>query len=258
MSSIDLNCDLGESHRPDRLALDESLLAVVSSANIACGGHAGDEATMSRLVRAAAALGVAVGAHPGYPDRAGFGRVELDMTPGAIEASVAEQVRALGRFAEKAGTPITHVKPHGALYHAAMRRPEVARAVARAVRAVQPGAALVGLAGAAALDLWRSMGFRVLAEAFADRMYLPDGSLAPRSRPDALIPDADRGAEQAVAIAAEGRLRASDGTWIVMHAQTICIHSDTPGALMIARGVRAALEKAGFTVAVQVRPQSNR
>jgi 5-oxoprolinase (ATP-hydrolysing) subunit A len=239
MTAIDLNCDLGEV--PELIAggVDEALLEVVSSANVACGGHAGDAATMELTLRAAERHGVAAGAHPSYPDREGFGRRELVAAPADVEAFVFLQIHALASVAAKLGLGLSHVKPHGALYHAAGRDPAVAAAIARAAARVDPALVLVGLAGSPALAAWRALGFRVAGEAFADRRYEPDGSLRARSRPGALITDPAAAADQAV------RLATGRGAAV---AETLCLHGDTPGAVAIARAVRAALEHAGVQV----------
>lgn len=249
MTTLDLNCDLGES--PQRLAdgSDEALLRLVTSANIACGGHAGDRDSMHALVRAAARLGVAVGAHPSFPDRANFGRAGMDLPPADLETSIHGQVRDLAEIASAAGARLTHVKPHGALYHAASARPAVADAVARAVLAVDPGLILVGLAGAPCLDRWRARGLRVAAEAFADRRYRADGSLTPRSSPHAVIHNPEQAAEQAVRLALGRGVVADDGAFVQVRAQTLCLHSDTPGAELAAAAIRRALKAAGVTLA---------
>lgn len=248
MTAIDLNCDLGES--PERLAdgSDEALLGLVTSANVACGGHAGDEASMHTIVLAAARLGVAVGAHPSFPDRANFGRLDMPLADADLEASILAQVRALARVAAAFGTPLVHVKPHGALYHAASTRPAVADAVARAVRAVDPRLTLVGLAGSPCLDRWRAAGLRTAAEAFADRRYEPDGSLRSRTLPDALIHDPALAAAQAVRIARGQGVLTADGRVVPLHARTICLHSDTPGSAEVALAVREALLAAGLAL----------
>ncbi len=246
-ATIDLNCDLGED--PARRADDARLLDIVTSANIACGGHAGDESSMRETVRLAADRGVAVGAHPGYPDSARFGRVELAMTDAEIEDFVGAQVGRLAAIAAEFGVRVVHVKPHGALYHAAMNSEGVARSVATGSAPVAPGAHLVGLAGARAIVRWRAMGLPTLREAFADRRYEPDGSLRSRSLDRALITEPDEAAAQAVAIATGAGVTAADGTRLEIDAQTICVHSDTPDAIAIARAVRAALEGAGVRVA---------
>jgi UPF0271 protein len=235
--TIDLNCDLGES--PDRLrdGTDLALLDVVSSANVACGGHAGDEDTMAAVAHAAIERRVAIGAHPGYPDPANFGRVSIPMPPQRIESCVLEQTQTLQRIARAAGGRVTHLKPHGALYHDAMHNPEIARAIGDAARRADPALVLVAMAGSSALELWRSQGIRVAGEAFADRTYEPDGTLRARSRDGALITDPDLAAAQALRLVQHGT------------AQTLCVHSDTPSALAIAREVRAHLEHAGVRIA---------
>lgn len=234
---IDLNCDLGEE--PAHAARDEALARVATSLNIACAGHAGDDASMARMVAAALASGAAIGAHPSYPDRANFGRVSMPMPPAEIERHVESQVRALAAIiARTPGTRLAHVKPHGALYHDASRDPAIALSIARAVRGAlpdDPHVALVGMQGSPALAVWASEGFRVLAEAFADRAYDADGSLRPRSQPGALITDPTAAAFQALALARAG-------------AATLCVHADSPNALSIARAVRLALERDGWSI----------
>jgi UPF0271 protein len=236
--AVDLNCDLGEE--PAALARDLALLEHVTSVNIACGGHAGDERTMRAIARAAKAHGVAIGAHPGFPDRANFGRVDMRMSPMDLERSVESQIVALARLAREERAIVTHVKPHGALYHAAGARAEIADAIGRAAQRAAEGAMLVGMRGSAALDVWRAGGARVLAEDFADRRYEPDGSLRLRSKPGALLESPAEAAAQAV------RLARLVEEW---DAGTICVHSDTPGAAAIAAAVHAALAEAGYRVA---------
>ena len=225
--TIDLNCDMGEL--PDA-ALEEALMRHITSANVACGGHAGDAATMKRTVGLARAHGVAVGAHPGYPDRANFGRVELALSTEQIAQTVFDQIRAL----EEVAGVLAHVKPHGALYNVAARNVEVARAIAAGVALFSRELILVGLAGSAMLDVWREMGFRTAAEGFADRRYEPDGSLRPRRFADALITDPEQAAAQALELAHAEK------------AQTICIHSDTPGSVEILAAVAESLRSAGI------------
>lgn len=242
--TIDLNGDLGEL--PDLIAagVDRQLLSIVTSANIACGGHAGDQHTMRQSVLDALAAGVAIGAHPSYPDRPNFGRVEIDLSPVEIEIHVRRQVEALGWIAHFEHTHVHHVKPHGALYHAAMERPEVARHVARGARAWSTDLILVGQAGRPGLDVWRDMGANVMCEAFADRRYEPDGRLRPRALSGAVLYDVDEVADQAVRIATGQGVVASDGSVVPIAADTICVHGDTPGAVTLARRVRLSLEAA--------------
>jgi UPF0271 protein len=224
--TVDLNCDTGELEDARHEA---ALMQYVTSANIACGGHAGDEASMERTARLAIARGVRIGAHPGYPDRANFGRIAIRMPAAEIEGTVRRQIERLDAVVRSLGGRIVHVKPHGALYNAAVRNTEVARAIAGGVAAWDPRVTLFGLAGSAMLDVWREMGLAVAAEAFADRRYEPDGTLRPRQFADALITDPPEAARQALRFAREGT------------AQTICVHGDTPGAVDILKACREAL-----------------
>lgn len=243
MRAIDLNADLGEG-----AANDAALLRLVTSANIACGGHAGDGATMRRTVELALAAGVAIGAHPGYGDRAHFGRVETGATPAEIAALVREQVGALQAVAGPLGARVTHVKPHGALYHRAARDTAAATAIAGAVAACGRELVLVGLAGGALLAAGRAAGLRVLEEAFADRRYEAGGRLVPRSELRATIADVAEAAAQAVALATRGVVRAADGTEVAVAAETLCVHGDGPEAVALARAIAAALAQAGVQV----------
>ncbi len=246
---IDLNADVGEL--PDALddGREEALLRLVTSANIACGGHAGDERTMAGVLALAGRLGVAAGAHPGYPDRASFGRRSAGMDPGAIEEAVFEQVWALAAAAGRAGVEMRHVKPHGALYNDAAGDEGVAAAIARGVGRWGRSVVLVGLAGSRCLEVYRSHGFEAVGEAFADRAYEADGTLRPRTRPGALHADPAAAAAQAVRIAAAGWVTAFSGQEIAVAARTICVHGDSPGAPAVARAVRAALLAAGVRLA---------
>jgi len=223
---MDLNCDMGELEDARHEA---ALMEYVTSANIACGGHAGDEASMERTARLALARGVRIGAHPGYPDRAHFGRVAIPMPAAEIERLVRRQIERLDAVVRRLGGRIVHVKPHGALYNVAVRNTEVARAIAAGVAAWDPRVTLFGLAGSPMLDVWRQMGLQVAAEAFADRRYEPDGTLRPRQFAGALIADPREAAAQALRFAREGK------------AQTICVHGDTPGAVDILKACREAL-----------------
>lgn len=223
---IDLNCDMGEL---EDAAHEAALMQYITSANIACGGHAGDEATMERTARLAIERGVHIGAHPGYPDRANFGRLEIPMAPGEIEATVFEQIVRLDTVVRRLGGEIVHVKPHGALYNVAVRNAEVARAIGNGVARWSVRVPVFGLAGSPMLDVWRAMGLAVAGEAFADRRYEPDGTLRSRKFPGALITDPREAAAQAVRMARAG------------NAQTICVHGDTPGAAEILKVCREAL-----------------
>jgi UPF0271 protein len=242
---IDLNADVGEG-----CADDTALLALVTSANVACGFHAGDTASMARTVSAAAKAGVAVGAHPSFPDREGFGRRPMQRSPAEVEADVINQVRALHAICRAQGVQLAHVKPHGALYNQAAVDAELAAAIARAVHAVDPRLALVGLASSRSLrEAAAAFGLRYAAEAFADRAYAADGTLIPRSRAGAVIESAAAAAAQAVRIATRGEVAAADGALVRLEADTLCLHGDTPGAVDLARAVRAALLGAGVAVA---------
>jgi UPF0271 protein len=246
--TIDLNADVGESFGPWRMGDDERLIPLVSSVNIACGFHAGDPATIERAVRLAVRSGAAVGAHPGYPDLAGFGRRELEMAPADLEASILYQVAAVAAFARDAGVELRHVKAHGALYNAAALDPRLAETVARAVRRFSSDVALYGLAGSALLDAGRTVGLSVAAEAFPDRAYEPDGRLRSRSLPDSVLTDSTEIARRAVLMAVEGAVKAVDGSRVPIEPQTLCLHGDTPGAVEHAGAVRAALAQAGVEV----------
>jgi UPF0271 protein len=245
MKRFDLNCDLGELPEAIADGTQEALLRSITSANVACGGHAGDERTMRTTIEQALRAGVAIGAHPGYPDRANFGRLELKMPPQAVADSVCEQVRALAAIAATCGAKLVHVKPHGALYNQAVRHRELAEAIAQGVALWSRDVVLVGLAGSPMLDVFRNAGFAVAAEAFADRRYEPDGTLRSRKFEDALIRNPEEAAWQALGIAERGVVIASDGTEVSIDAQTLCIHGDTPGADNIAATVRRTLREAG-------------
>jgi len=224
--TIDLNCDMGELEDAQHEA---ALMQYITSANIACGGHAGDESTMERTARLALERGVHIGAHPGYPDRANFGRIEMPMTAAEIEATIFEQITRLEAVVQRLDGKIVHVKPHGAIYNVAVRNAEVARAIGAGVARWNRQVPIFGLAGSPMLEVWREMGLPVAGEAFADRRYEPDGTLRSRKFPDALITNPEEAAAQAVRLAREGR------------AQTICVHGDTPGAVAILKACREAL-----------------
>ena len=247
-ASIDINADLGESPGSLTSGADFELMRHITSASIACGGHAGDAWTMERTLELAKELGVAAGAHPGYPDPANFGRVELAIAADELETSLREQIAALARAADKLGVRLHHVKPHGALYHAANRHHEVALAIGRAVMAVDSTLIVVGQAGSSCLDSWRSLGLSCAGEAFADRMYERGGALRQRKFPGALLEDPERAAKQALDIAMRHRVNLDDGSELSLMAQTLCIHSDTPGAASIARTVSERLKAAGVQI----------
>lgn len=240
---IDLNADLGEGG-----PADAALLALVSSVNIACGAHAGDVETMARTVAEAAARGVAIGAHPGYADREHCGRRPLDLPPEAVYRLVTEQIGALAAITRATGVPLTHVKPHGALYNQAARDSERAAAIARAVCDFDPSLVLVGLAGSTLIEAGLAHGLTVGREAFADRRYEADGSLTPRAHPDALIHDPDEAANQVLSLLQQGHLRARDGQSVAMTVDTLCVHGDSPAALALVQRIRKALAAACIAV----------
>jgi UPF0271 protein len=242
---MDLNCDMGELPEAIADGTQESLMASLTSVNIACGGHAGDEQTMETTVEQALRWKLAIGAHPGYADRANFGRLELKLPAKEIADSVYEQVRVLAEIAARCGARLAHVKPHGALYNQAVRNRELAGAIAEGVARWSRDVVLVGLAGSPMLDVFREAGFAVAAEAFADRRYEADGTLRSRKFEDALIRDPAEAAHQALGIVERGVVIASDGSEVAVDAQTICIHGDTPGAPEIAAAVARTLRQAG-------------
>jgi 5-oxoprolinase (ATP-hydrolysing) subunit A len=245
---IDLNSDVGESFGRWTLGDDAGVLASVSSANVACGFHAGDPVTIQRTIELAKAQGVAVGAHPSYPDLAGFGRRSMRISGAEIEAAVMYQIAAVAGFARALGVRLAHVKPHGALYNDAAANRPLADAIASAVR--RSGVEkLVGLSASSLVDAAKHAGLRAVREAFCDRAYEPDGTLRDRSLPGAVITDPEAAAEQAVSIALRGRAVAYGGDEIGVNADTLCIHGDTPDAARIAAAVRSALQAAGVAVA---------
>ena len=241
MKTIDLNCDMGEIPEAIADGTQESLMPSLTSVNIACGGHAGDQQTMRMTIEQAQRWNLAVGAHPGYPDRENFGRVELKMPLQAVSDSVYEQVKTFARIAAGLNAPVIHVKPHGALYNQAVRDLELAQAIADGVARWSKKVALMGLAGSQMLEVFRKVGFTVAAEAFADRRYETDGSLRSRKFEDSLLRNPADAARQALRIVEQGSVIACDGTEVFVSAQTICIHGDTPGAPQIAAAVDSTL-----------------
>jgi len=248
MKAIDLNCDMGEIPEAIADGTQESLMPSLTSVNIACGGHAGDEQTMRTTIKQALKWKLAIGAHPGYPDRENFGRLELKMSPEAVADSVFEQVRTFAKIAESCGAPVVHVKPHGALYNQAARDRQLAEAIADGVARWNNRVVLMALAGSPMVEIFAKAGFAVAAEAFADRRYEPDGSLRSRKFEDSLLRNPVDAARQAVRMVQEKSVIASDGSEVPLQAQTICIHGDTPGAPQIAAAVASALKAAGVTL----------
>jgi UPF0271 protein len=246
--SVDLNSDLGESFGAWSMGDDAALLRVVSSANVACGFHAGDPSTMLATCREAAANGVTVGAHVSYRDLAGFGRRAMDVPAGELRDEVLYQLAALAGLARVAGTSVRYVKPHGALYNRIVHDTGQARAVVDAVVAFDPTLALLGLAGSAAERAADEAGVRFVREAFVDRGYRSDGTLVPRTEPGALLSDDEEIAARAVRMVTEGRVVAADGTDIPVEVDSLCVHGDTPGAVAMALAVRDALAEAGVSM----------
>ncbi len=249
MTRIDLNCDLGESFGAWRMGDDAALLDLVSSANIACGFHAGDPIIMQQTVGLAAARAVAIGAHVSLPDLQGFGRREMRVSADEVHAMTLYQLGALSAFCQAAGTRLAHVKPHGALYNMAARERSLADAIARAVQAFDPQLILFGLAGSALIDAGAALGLAVAAEAFADRRYRADGSLQPRGEAGAVIDDDATATAQALGIVREGTVIAAHGESVTVQADTLCLHGDGVHAVQLARRLRAALEQAGVRIA---------
>jgi UPF0271 protein len=247
--ALDLNSDLGESFSAWRMGDDAAMLGIVTSANVACGFHAGDAVTARRTVRLAAQTGVAVGAHVGYRDLAGFGRRFLDVDTETLVNETLYQIGALRAVAAAEGVRVSYVKPHGALYNRIVHDEVQAAAVVEGVVLAGDDLALVGLPGSAVLRIAEQRGIRAVREAFADRAYRADGTLVPRSQPDAVIHDPAAVAERVLGLALAGTVRAIDGTTVAIDADSVCVHGDTPGAVAIARAVRAALEDAGVAVA---------
>lgn len=246
---MDLNADLGEGFGAWRLGDDDALLDVVTSANVACGFHAGDPATMRRVCTEASARGVVIGAQVGYRDLAGFGRRRMDVEPDELAAEVLYQIGSLDALARASGSRVRYVKPHGALYNRAADDHEQARAVASAVATFDPDMPLLGLPSSALAEAAKAFDIPFVAEAFADRAYLPDGRLVPRSQPGAVLTDVAAVTEQALAFAREQAVVTRDGSRVPVAATSLCVHGDTPGAVELARAVRSALAEAGVAIA---------
>jgi UPF0271 protein len=248
-ATVDLNADLGEGFGIWRLGDDDALLGVVTSANVACGFHAGDPATMRRVCARAVAGGVAIGAQVSYRDLPGFGRRFIDVAPAELTDDVLYQLAALDGIARTEGGRVSYVKPHGALYNAAVHHEGQAQAIVDAVAAYDAGLPLLGLPGSSLLRRAESAGLRPVAEGFADRGYTAEGTLVSRRDPDALVSDPAAVAERAVRMVVDGVVIAVDGTTVDLTVASVCVHGDTPGAVELARGVRAALEEAGLQAA---------
>ncbi|WP_304620718.1 LamB/YcsF family protein [Paracoccus sediminilitoris] len=249
MTTIDLNSDLGEGYGAWQMGDDAAMLDIVSSANVACGFHAGDPRGLMMTLEQAAARDVAVGAHVSYPDRVGFGRRNMDVAPDDLRADVIYQIGALQGLARAAGTRVTYVKPHGALYNTIAQDAGQGGAVIAAIRAIDPDLVLMGLAGAPILDRARAAGLRVVAEAFADRAYTPEGALVSRRQAGAVLHDPETVAARMVQLATTGVIQAVDGSDLHLQADSICVHGDSPGAVQMAAQIRQALLARGVTIA---------
>lgn len=245
---IDLNCDMGESFGAYTIGHDAEVMPFITSANVACGLHAGDPTVLRETVRLAKQHGVAVGAHPGFPDLVGFGRREMKMSAREVEDSLLYQIGALAGVAAAEGVRLQHVKAHGALYNMAVRDAELALAIGRAIASVDRSLMMFGLPGSELLRAGETLGLTVVAEAFADRAYEPDGSLVSRRKPGAVIHDPSAVVARVVRMAKEGVVTAIDGSTVRLNAATICTHGDTPGAHELVQRIRAGLEEAGVVV----------
>ena len=250
MGTVDLNADLGESFGVWRLGDDDAMLDVVTSANVACGFHAGDAATLAKTCRAAAARGVRIGAQVSYRDLAGFGRRFIDITPEDLIADVIYQIGALQALAHVAGSTVSYVKPHGALYNTIVGNHGQARAVAEAVHAVDPGLPVLGLSGSVFFAEAQELGLRTVSEAFADRAYRSDGQLVSRRVPNAVLRDVEEIVDRVVSMVTAGRVAAVDGSTIPITVESVCVHGDSPEAVQIANAVRDRLRTDG----VELRP----
>ena len=249
MKTIDLNADMGDSFGAYTIGADYEVIASISSANVACGFHGGDPSVMRRTVRLARDHGVAVGAHPGFPDLVGFGRRDMRIAPQEVEDLVLYQIGALAAIARAEGLRLAHVKPHGALYNMAVKDRSLADAVARAIASFDRSLIFFALPNSDLARAGQSAGLRTALEGFADRAYEPDGSLTPRSRTGAVLHDVDEVVRRAVRMATDGVVVATDGSELAMRVDTICTHGDTPGAQALTRALRSGLERAGVKVA---------
>lgn len=248
MPTIDLNSDLGESFGQWRMGDDAAMLDIVTSANVACGFHAGDPAGILRTLKAAKAKGVTIGAHVAYPDLVGFGRRNMDVASDELTADVIYQIGALQALAHAAGTQVRYVKPHGALYNTIAHDKRQALAVIEAIRAVDPNLVLVALAGSSLIELARNEGLTCIAEAFADRAYTPQGTLVSRREAGAVLHNAEPVAQRMLRLVESGTVEAIDGSITRIEAESICVHGDSPGAIQMAREVRQLLEQSGVSL----------
>jgi UPF0271 protein len=245
---IDINCDLGESFGSYKIGEDERVMPFITSANVACGYHAGDPMIMAQTLELAKMHGVAVGAHPGYPDLLGYGRRNLETFPGEIRNYILYQVGALGALARAAGMKLQHVKPHGAMYNLAAKDERTAQEVIEAVKAYDPDLILITLAGSLCAQVASAAGLRVAREVFPDRAYLSNGQLAPRSMAGAVIQDPERVEERVLKLVKTGKMASIDGQQVALDMDTLCVHGDNPGAWKLAKTIRETLESFGVCV----------
>jgi UPF0271 protein len=248
MKQIDLNCDLGESFGSYQLGNDSEILKYISSANIACGFHAGDPLVIQQTIEAALANNVAIGAHPGFPDLVGFGRRIMQVSGAELFSLVLYQVGALKGMTEALGGQLQHVKPHGALYNMAAKDYKMAQTIARAVYQIDPSLIVVGLANSTMMDAAKDMGLSVISEAFADRAYTPKGCLVPRSEKGAVIHDQNQSIEQVLQIIEQQSVKANDDSWVNLEAHTVCLHGDNPQAIEFARALKETIEGKGYQI----------
>lgn len=251
MKTVDLNCDMGESFGAYQMGNDQEILSYITSANVACGFHAGDPATMRKTVRMAVEAGVAIGAHPGFADLIGFGRRNMEISPEEAYDLVVYQIGALQAFVRAEGGVMHHVKPHGALYNMAATRPALAESIALAIYKVNPELVLYGLAGSELTRAGEKIGLATAHEVFADRTYQQDGTLTPRSQPNAMITDQQQSLQQVIRMVSEGFVLTQQGVDIPIQADSICIHGDGAHALEFAQSIREALTGAGITIAAR-------
>lgn len=249
MYKVDLNSDLGESFGAYTIGMDSEILKYVSSANVGCGYHAGDPLVMEKTVKMAKESGCAVGAHPGYPDLMGFGRRNVAATPAEVKAYVKYQLGALLAFTMSAGIPMQHVKPHGAMYNMAAKDPKLAMAIAEAIAEVDNSIIFMGLANSEMIKAGEAVGLKTASEVFADRAYMDDGTLVPRSQPGAVIHDKEIAIARTVRMVTEGKVETITGKVIDIKADSICVHGDNPSALVFVENIRAELEKNGVCIA---------
>ncbi|MBR1811029.1 MAG: LamB/YcsF family protein [Clostridia bacterium] len=247
--TVDLNCDLGESFGAYTIGMDAAVIPFITSANIACGYHASDPLVMDKTVALAQQNGIQIGAHPGFPDLMGFGRRNLNASPQEVKAYVQYQLGALAAFAKAHGMRLQHVKPHGAMYNMAAKDEALAQAICEAVASVDDTLILLGLSGSKMLSCAAAMGLKCAKEVFADRAYMPDGALAPRSRPDAMITDEKEAIARVVRMVKEGKVRTVTGEEIAIQADSVCVHGDGEKALIFTQKIREALTAAGIAVA---------